>query len=43
VSENNRRAKFYTLTRAGKRQIERDTKQWEQTALIMTRFLRNEP
>jgi transcriptional regulator len=39
VSDNNRRAKFYTLTRAGRRQIERDTKQWEATAAIMARFL----
>jgi PadR family transcriptional regulator PadR len=42
VSDNNRKAKFYKLTKAGRRQIERDTKQWEQTSEIMTRFLRNE-
>jgi len=39
VSDNNRKAKFYKLTRAGRRQIERDTKQWEATAAIMMRFL----
>jgi transcriptional regulator len=39
VSDNNRKAKFYRLTRAGRRQIERDTKQWEETSAIMTRFL----
>ena len=39
VSENNQRAKFYKLTRAGVKQIERDTKQWETTAAIMARFL----
>ena len=39
VSENNRKAKFYKLTRAGRKQIERDTKQWEATNAIMTRFL----
>jgi len=39
VSENNRKAKFYKLTRAGRRQIERDTRQWEETSSIMTRFL----
>ena len=39
VSENNRKAKFYKLTRAGVKQIERDTKQWETTAAIMARFL----
>ncbi len=39
VSENNRRARFYNLTRAGRKQIERDTRQWEATAAIMARFL----
>ncbi len=39
TSENNRKAKFYRLTRAGRRQIERDTRQWEATSAIMTRFL----
>src|SRR5215207_7921613 len=39
VSENNRKAKFYKLTRAGRRQIERDTREWEETAAIMMRFL----
>jgi PadR family transcriptional regulator, regulatory protein PadR len=39
VSDNNRKAKFYKLTRAGRRQIERDTKQWETTSAIMARFL----
>lgn len=40
VSENNRKAKFYRLTKAGRKQIERDTKQWEATSAIMARFLR---
>ena len=39
TSDNNRKAKFYRLTRAGRKQIERDTKQWEVTSAIMTRFL----
>jgi transcriptional regulator len=39
TSDNNRKAKFYKLTRAGRKQIERDTKQWEETAAIMMRFL----
>jgi PadR family transcriptional regulator PadR len=44
VSENNRRARFYNLTRAGRKQIEHDTRQWETTAAIMARFLgREEP
>ena len=39
VSDNNRKARFYRLTKAGRRQIERDTRQWAATAAIMTRFL----
>jgi PadR family transcriptional regulator len=39
TSDNNRKAKFYKLTRAGRKQIEHDTKQWEETAAIMMRFL----
>jgi PadR family transcriptional regulator, regulatory protein PadR len=39
VSENNRRAKFYTLTRAGRKQIEKETSDWEQTTAILARFL----
>src|SRR6266480_2944033 len=39
VSENNRKAKFYTLTRAGRKQIEKETRDWEQTATILARFL----
>jgi PadR family transcriptional regulator, regulatory protein PadR len=39
VSENNRKAKFYRLTRAGRKQIERDTREWEAMSAIMTRFL----
>jgi len=39
VSDNNRRARFYRLTRAGRRQIERERKEWEETNAIMARFL----
>ena len=39
TSENNRRAKFYRLTRAGRRQIEKDTREWEQATAILARFL----
>jgi PadR family transcriptional regulator PadR len=39
MSDNNRKAKFYRLTKAGRKQIERDTRQWETTSAIMTRFL----
>jgi PadR family transcriptional regulator PadR len=39
VSDNNRRAKFYRLTRAGKKQLGREAKEWEQTTEILARFL----
>ena len=42
LSDNNRKAKFYKLTRAGRRQIERDTREWEAMSAIMTRFLASE-
>ena len=40
LSENNRKAKFYKLTRVGRKQIERETDNWEQTTAILARFLR---
>ena len=39
LSENNRKAKYYRLTRAGRRQLEREAQDWEQTTAIMARFL----
>jgi PadR family transcriptional regulator len=39
ASENNRRAKYYTLTKAGKRQLGDATEQWNRVALAMTRAL----
>jgi PadR family transcriptional regulator PadR len=39
VSDNNRRAKYYSLTRAGKKQVEKEAQQWEQTSEIIARFL----
>jgi PadR family transcriptional regulator len=39
VSENNRKAKFYRLTRAGRKQIARETREWERTTRILARFL----
>ena len=38
-SENNRRAKYYRLTRAGRRQLEKEARQWEQATAILARFL----
>ena len=38
TSDNNRKAKYYKLTRAGRRQLERQTREWEQTTAILARF-----
>lgn len=38
ASENNRRARFYRLTRSGHKLLEAETRGWEQTAAIMARF-----
>lgn len=38
VSENNRKAKFYTLTRAGKKQLQKEAREWERTTGIIARF-----
>jgi PadR family transcriptional regulator, regulatory protein PadR len=38
-SENNRRARFYSLTRAGKRQLAEETESWERFAAAVTRVL----
>src|SRR5262245_12983174 len=38
-SDNNRKAKFYQLTRAGRKQIEKETQEWEQMTAILARFL----
>ena len=37
-SENNRRARFYRLTRDGRKQLQTETRGWEQTAAIIGRF-----
>jgi transcriptional regulator len=39
VSDNNRKAKFYALTRAGRRRLAESTRQWEQTTAILARFV----
>jgi len=38
ASENNRRARFYRLTAAGRKQLHAETRDWEQTAAIIARF-----
>ncbi|HEY2378203.1 MAG TPA: PadR family transcriptional regulator [Gemmatimonadaceae bacterium] len=37
-SENNRRAKFYGLTAAGRKQLARETREWQQTADLIAAF-----
>jgi len=39
VSDNNRKAKYYKLTRAGRKQVEKETRDWEQATAIIARFL----
>ena len=39
TSESNRRAKFYSLSRIGRKQIEKETEDWERIAATMARFL----
>jgi PadR family transcriptional regulator, regulatory protein PadR len=39
VSENNRRAKYYSITRAGRKQLATETENWQRTSDIMIRFL----
>ena len=43
VSDTNRQAKFYSLTRAGRKQLRSEIENWERTALLMARFLATEP
>ncbi|HEY2165516.1 MAG TPA: PadR family transcriptional regulator [Gemmatimonadaceae bacterium] len=38
-SENNRRAKFYSLTAAGRKQLARETRDWQETAELIAAFL----
>jgi PadR family transcriptional regulator PadR len=39
ISENNRKARFYRLTRVGRKQLQAETRSWEDTAAIIGRFL----
>ena len=39
VSDNNRKAKYYKLTRTGRKQLEREARDWQQTTAILARFL----
>ena len=39
LSDHNRRAKYYRLTRAGRKQLQREEQEWQQTTAILSRFL----
>jgi PadR family transcriptional regulator PadR len=39
VSDNNRKAKFYKLTRAGRKQVQREMREWQQAQAILEKFL----
>jgi len=39
VSDNNRKAKFYKLTRGGTKQVAKEEREWEQMTAILARFL----
>ena len=38
VSDNNRKARYYKLTRAGRKRLAKETRKWEQTTAILARF-----
>ena len=40
VSDNNRKAKYYQLTKAGEKQLDAETEEWKQISLAITRALR---
>jgi PadR family transcriptional regulator PadR len=40
VSENNRRARFYAITRAGRKQLEAEAHNWQRMSGIIARFLK---
>ena len=42
MSDNNRKAKFYRLTGAGRRQVHEETREWERTTGIIARFFAGE-
>jgi PadR family transcriptional regulator PadR len=39
LSENNRKAKYYRLTKAGRKQLAEEARQWEEATAILARFL----
>ncbi|MGB2636784.1 MAG: PadR family transcriptional regulator [Candidatus Acidiferrum sp.] len=43
TSDNNRKARYYKLTRAGRRQLQREASNWAETTAILARFLNEQP
>ena len=43
ISDNNRKAKYYGITRSGRKQLARDTADWRRLADVMTRVLSQSP
>lgn len=43
TSDNNRKARYYKLTRAGRKQLQREAHEWAETAAILARFLNEQP
>jgi len=43
VSDNNRKAKFYKLTRAGRRQVQKEAREWEKATTILAKFVGLKP
>lgn len=41
-SENNRKARFYSITRAGRKQLAAETENWSRTVAMMARLLENQ-
>ena len=39
VSENNRKAKYYRLTKTGRKRLEEEARQWDEATAILARFL----
>jgi PadR family transcriptional regulator PadR len=39
ISDNNRRAKYYSITRAGRRELAEETEYWQRLSAVMTRVL----
>ena len=43
TSDNNRKARYYKLTRAGRSQLQREATEWAETTAILARFLNEQP